>query len=426
MLADGTHAGSALDLQHQWRIVIKHLAYFEALANTEEDSSAWKEGQAGLVVLRLVDTWFEQGPRPQGQDLFGVPAIRACIALIDPGKPVRGILSSIVDALEATRVPDANAVNARLLAYGQALEYDAQWRLASDVYETVMEYADPREDSESLVLALLRSGYCLLMLDEVNASSESYRVAEQVSEAVGDVRGGLRARIGQAKLAIHRGNLPAAELMLDAVIEAAGALPAVQSLALHDRAHVAGQRGEHEVSIQLLHRALESAGAPRDRDRILGDIAMMFFTLGFRAAARDAYLVLAATAQEQFVRWASIMSLMSIAAADGALAAFSAYKGELEEAPLPPALAAEFALEVGKGLQRVSDGADAGTWLERALRISQEHGLNQWVFAAEAALASFATRRIEPVPASTGVSSSVFGNVAEAIRDMRATVVAAR
>ncbi len=54
-----------------------------------------------------------------------------------------------------------------------------------------------------------------------------------------------------------------------------------------------------------------------DRDRILNDIGTAFHMLGLRSVARDAFFVLSATAQEQYMRWVAMLSLMGIAAEDG-------------------------------------------------------------------------------------------------------------
>ena len=41
--------------------MLRHLAYFEALANMQEKDPEWRATTAGLVVLRLLDAWFEEG-----------------------------------------------------------------------------------------------------------------------------------------------------------------------------------------------------------------------------------------------------------------------------------------------------------------------------------------------------------------------------
>ena len=40
---------------------LHHPAFFQALAGMEESSTAWPATAAGLVVLRLVEAWLEEG-----------------------------------------------------------------------------------------------------------------------------------------------------------------------------------------------------------------------------------------------------------------------------------------------------------------------------------------------------------------------------
>src|SRR5579862_6008951 len=38
---------------------LRHRAFFEALASTDEATDAWRAARAGLVTLRLLDAWSE-------------------------------------------------------------------------------------------------------------------------------------------------------------------------------------------------------------------------------------------------------------------------------------------------------------------------------------------------------------------------------
>ena len=67
----------------------------------------------------------------------------------------------------------------------------------------------------------------------------------------------------------------------------------------------------------------------RDRDRTLANIATGFRYLGLMDVARDAYLVLASTAQEQYIRWMSELNLMELAALQGMELDFDKYRRDL-------------------------------------------------------------------------------------------------
>src|SRR5262249_39408959 len=135
-----------------------------------------------------------------------------------------------------------------------------------------------------------------------------------------------------AKIAIARGNMPMAEeILLEAEQRAELArLDDVRARAIHERAIVAGLSGKHDRAVQLAYRALGVSPTVPDRDRILNNIATGLRHLGLHDAARDAYLVLAVTTQEQYVRWLSELNLMELAATQGMGLQFDKYRRDLE------------------------------------------------------------------------------------------------
>ena len=121
--------------------MLRHVAFFEELGKLDECNPDWRSVSAGLVVMRLVDRWVEDGI--VATDGWGASAVRESVASIPATTPLQRILASIVERISgATRV-DMRALTPRLMAYGQALEYDAKWHLAIDVYETIINHADP-------------------------------------------------------------------------------------------------------------------------------------------------------------------------------------------------------------------------------------------------------------------------------------------
>ena len=55
---------------------LRHLAFFEEIANREEHEPEWRTATAGLVVLRLVDAWLEDGASSVARGSWGVRAVR--------------------------------------------------------------------------------------------------------------------------------------------------------------------------------------------------------------------------------------------------------------------------------------------------------------------------------------------------------------
>jgi len=58
---------------------MRHQAFFTELAALRGDDPSWRAVTAGLVVLRLVDAWVEEGSRVVAADSWGVRSVRAAI-----------------------------------------------------------------------------------------------------------------------------------------------------------------------------------------------------------------------------------------------------------------------------------------------------------------------------------------------------------
>jgi hypothetical protein len=370
--------------------MLRHLPFFEAIADAER---AEPGVAAGLVVLRLVDAWMEDGPALVDDGRAGIAAVRATIAEMAPDDPWRGVLESIVGAIERAAPGDVSLVAPRLLAYARALDFGGSWRLAADVYRTVLDHVHPLTDADVAASASLRLGYCARIQGAWDEARVAYERAEEFAAASGDEGAVLRSRIGRANIARDRGNLPEAERMLDDVLvraRAAAELADVRRAALHDRSTVACLRRDLPHAIRLAHEALALTVAGTDRDRLLADIGTYFAEMGVRGAARDAHLVVAATTQERYQRWSSLLSLMELAALDGAAADFEAHRRELADAPLPVELRVLRRLYEARGHARFGRPGEARAAARDALDLAQASGQHRYVFEAESLLAGLA------------------------------------
>jgi lipoprotein NlpI len=134
---------------------------------------------------------------------------------------------------------------------------------------------------------------------------------------------------------------------------------------------------------------------------------------------RDAFLILAATAREQYHRWVATINLMELSAEDGMELMFERYRQQLASEALPPILLTQFELHVGKGYQALGDGNAASAWFELALATATRHSFNHFVFAAEDALQSKpALRPSAPVESQLDVPRDV-QLIANEINQMR-------
>jgi tetratricopeptide (TPR) repeat protein len=401
---------------------LPHLSYFEALAGMEEGSSEWRETTAGLVTLRLVDSWVSEGPAIVASEGWSLRALREAIQRMDRGSSIRSILSSLVDTMQSLREVRITTLAPRLMAYARALMFEARWELAADVHRTIIAYAHPTEDADVVIDANMQLGACLRTLARWQDAAAAYSVAGHIATMTGDMVNVLRSRVSEANIAIDRGNLPHAEAILEETITRTGTVPAfaeTRALALHARAHVAHLRTDYERAVQLGHEALAGTKTQTARYRVLVDIATSFTELGVRSAARDAYLILAATAQEQYTRWVAQINLMELAALDGQQTVFEEHRRELSTAILPASLSAYYFLYVAQGYRTFDRDRAAEAALSRAVEIASANNLNQVLFQAEQTLEEIRGGRTPRRPVESVEPSQTAMPVAAAIREMR-------
>lgn len=408
--------------------VISHLPYFEALAGeTDERSASWREQSAGLLALRLFDGW-ERARRRLAPALEPVRAlaVRGEIDALDARSTVRAPLLALVDAIIA--VPSTPMrVRSALLAYAGRLRMDGRWRLAADVFRTAVETREPSDITPESYQAAMECGYCARQSGDLDEAAVAYDVGEAIATAARDTFGMLRAQVGKAKLTIHRGNLPQADAELEAIARAAeraGCGPAL-SLALTDRMAVAGMRGHFESAAVFGYRALECCEDDLAREAILSDLATALADSGEREAARDAHLVLSATARDVRVRWLSTVNLLTLAALDGARTAFDRYSEELDAAPLSAELQPRYAIALADGYECFGEIGAARAAYERAIALSEQNGPADVLMRAESALAALDRRAQDTVAIPTRAAESVsydgitIDTVARGIRAMR-------
>jgi hypothetical protein len=245
---------------------------------------------------------------------------------------------------------------------------------------------------------------------------------------MGDVVGILRARIADARLSMSRGNLPRAEEILDDTIARATseALDDVAGLAMHERSTVAHERRDFTGAIRFAYNALAKLSGQSAKDRVLTDIASSFMELGVTSAARDAFLVLAATAQEQYVRWTATLNLLELSVLETSEPRFEMYRRELAKAKLPVNLEAAYHVDVAKGYTAFGRADRAEQSFTLAIEIAAKHRLNQLLFAAEEGLrqleaGKLAARTAQPMFVPS-VAPDAVGDVAAAIQQMRELV----
>ncbi len=409
--------------------MIRHQVYFDMLGSMKEDSDSWRSAFAGLSVLRLVDTYADAGSPANLPGWAQLHAVRTAIDAVSEGDPIRGVLTTVLDEA-AVRGAIDDTVCGSLLAYGRSLDYEASWGLATDVFATVVRLVRPEKNARLSVEANVAIGGAARRNGDWDTSARAYSQAAYIADTLGDKPGVLTVQVGIANTYLAKGNLPQAEQILDDVIVQSRdqGLPEIQGKALHSRAAIAQRRGEHAEGLKLAHEALHLTSKPADRDMVLEDIAVLFSELGVRDSARDAHMILAATAQTKFVRWTATLNLMELASLDGIEDAFDAYAKELARAPLGFWVHSHYLLFLGQGMIRFGRLDAAEDILREAVSFAQANQVHQVVFQAQTALSAVRStpRPAGPFVAPTQWTLEEIAPVVASISELRKAAVAAQ
>jgi len=408
--------------------MLKHAVYFNLLGSLDENEPEWRATLAGLLVLRLVDWQLESDGWQVPTDWTAVESIRRAVMEVSEGDPIRATLLNVLDTASGENV-ERGEVGRRLMPYGRALNLNGRWAPAADVFATVDRIAGPRVDPRLVIEANIALGAASRRLGNWDASAHAYAHAAYIANTVADEAGLLQAEVGVANTHIARGNIPAAEALLDSVVEKAraGGFNAVLGMALHSRTTAAHQRGLFADAVRFGHDALEATADPTSRDGILEDIAAAFVGMGMHDAARDSHLIVAVTSQSQWVRWQATINLMELAAIDGQEEVFDNYARELGEAALDPRLRSYYLLFLGVGQQRFGRHSAAEASLASAREFATKNQLHQIAYEASMAIAALesgksATISRSVAPYSVEVPQRV-REIAAALHGVRETAV---
>jgi tetratricopeptide (TPR) repeat protein len=409
--------------------MIRHQVYFDTLGTMKEDSAFWRSVFAGLSVLRLVDSYAEAAQGGSLANWAEIHSVRTAIENVGQGDPVRGVLTAVVDEVIHRNAVD-DSVLSTLLAYGRALDYEASWGLATDVFSTVAKLARPEKNARLAVEANVAVGGAARRNGDWETSARAYSQAAYIADTLGDRQGVLTVQVGIANTYLAKGNIPQAEAILDDVIVQATdqGFAAAQSRALHSRAAVAHRRGEAAAGLKFAHEALNLTDHAGERDQIVEDIAGMFTELGMYDAAQDAHLILVATAQSKLVKWTATLNLMELAGLQSRQAQFENYARELANAPMGAWVRAHYFLFYGEGLLRFDQVDKAEVALQEAITLADANQFHEVSFKAQQALvqAKSAHRATKTFIAPSAWTAQELSPVTHAMSDLRKAAEAAR
>ena len=409
-----------------------HRAYIEVLAETPENSPAWHVIIAGYAAIQLFEGWADACAGAVPPSALELRRVRRYIDAAAEGDPVRRCLAHLVDSIESAmtapeqqRAARSLEVGRMLSAYAKLLQYDAQWSLAADVHATVIGFAQFMDDVERLLESMLMRGFSLRMQGRLDEATRAYAALRAAAMEANSERYRLESLLCDAKVAVDRGNFPVARELLDRTIADArrSDCSVIVSKGLTDRARVAAMQGDFELSLACSYEALERSEDQMDRERILGNIAVTFAQMGLRDAARDAGLLVAATAQDRSARLTAVVNLMELAYQDGRELVFEQYRRELAREELTPYLRAVYLETSAEGFQTFGRHREAKAAREQMLEVAGRHGLHEFVIKAEAALKASQQPESAEARSATrtrgGEPSIRVATIVRAIADMR-------
>ena len=395
--------------------MIRHHAFFETLGAIEEMTPQWHSVVAGLAVLRLVDRVADEGERAAPTSWAELDTTRARVSGVAVGDPVRAILIRAVEEIEnAGALTDT--LGAALLSYGRALDLEAKWQLAVDVFQTIAERFPFRLHPRVVIQACTALGAAARNAGDWETSSGGYARAEHLAESIGDRELVLTVHTGLANSLMVKGNLPAADAEIEKVLTEAHALglQQVEAIALHARASLSHLRGDYQETVHLAYRSLELTTNPAARERILADIAAAYAGLGMTETARNGYSIVAMTSPHQWVRWQATLNLMELAISEGDEAAFDDYLKQVESASLDPRLQAYFFFFRAMGARRFSRPGESELF-QAAYDYAAAHELHQIAHEIEVERAKIPDRaRVEKVEPAGELK-----RIAEALEHLR-------
>jgi len=73
------------------------MPFFEVIASSDEGDAEWHAATAGLMVLRLVDSWIEDGTRATDDETWSLNSVRCAIEALNAHENLQAVLNNVIE-----------------------------------------------------------------------------------------------------------------------------------------------------------------------------------------------------------------------------------------------------------------------------------------------------------------------------------------
>lgn len=397
------------------------IGFFELLLSGEE-SPVWGELSAGVVVLRIAAAALG------GAGIATVPTARALV-LRSPSLPIRSRLLLVLDHL--TPSLDAHeeqrvALGHALYAMGMELHAEGHLKAAIDVFSEIVLHV--RNDTYLVLASSLRIAYAYRLLKDLDEAELRYQQLRGHAQRARNVKMGLEADLGLAKIAIERGNIPQSATMVGAVLNRARrhGIDEIIGKALMDRAAIAGIRRDPVGAIVDAHEAIPFIKNDVTRHRLLFNMATSFREVGHAREAIRLAEFLRDQGAEAFVRMMASVLRYNLAVDAHDDIGIERARRQCESVEKPPLVAAEYFEALARDHAMHGRFADAEIAVDQMRDLAIEYDMNEVLFRADAASNDLGLARVPAIydfrPAGTTTAAERnLATVEERILELCAT-----
>lgn len=394
--------------------IATHLPFLERARSgrEQERDEVARTALAAYLVARLVRRVVTMDETAEAREAFEwqLESTRRFVDELPSELPDVAHLSGIIDAA-ASPTHRGPVLRMGLTAYAYFLEHEGRLEEALEVL-ALAACTQGRElpalEFAAFALFAARLNRLLARWDRANTS---YAAAEEAASSVGNREMVLRSRLGRANVLRGQGNLPASLTAVEGVLSESKrdtSLTDVMADAYLDRGEVLARQGRTVDGLASVYQAFLHTQDHVQRMRILGDIGVRLRSLGALDTARTAFEIVLESRTAFVVRTNAMLELMEIEAAQRNRVGFERCRQSAVEAEdrMPPSMAVDYRYKLGVGYARFGLAQRGRSFLEEALALAEQHGLNQWYFRVEDALKDVDQMSDAPPPRRSELADS--------------------